>query len=99
MIISDVKNEIKKKISQVNRELLLPKEDLKIIVELSCYEDKGKFAREIAEELDFSKHIIAYRCKLLDTEKNLVKRSRTKDSAPYKYSLSNEAREKYINSL
>lgn len=99
VIISDVKNEIKKKISQVNRELLLPKEDLKIIVELSCYGDEGKFAREIAEELDFSKHIIAYRCKLLDIEKSLVKRSRIKDSAPYKYSLSNEAREKYINSL
>lgn len=82
-------------ICQINEENLLPKTDLNIILELSNNKFARKYAREIAEELDYSKYLVAMRCKKL-SEKDLIIRARHKKTDPYKYSLTNKAKQIYI---
>ncbi|MGL5068827.1 MAG: winged helix-turn-helix domain-containing protein [Sarcina sp.] len=81
-------------IEKINKELLLPEKDIKIILELNNHLD-DKYARELAEELDYSKHTIASRCKILAEEFGLVERSRKSLSAPYMYRITEKARELY----
>lgn len=85
-----------KEISKIDQRKLLPKEDLNIIIELSNTNNKFKFAREVAEELDYSINVVAMRCKLLDTKKGLIERVKFKDNEPYKYRLTQKAIELYI---
>jgi len=96
VIIETYSETILNEISRIDREKLLLKEDLSIIIELYNAQNEFRFAREIAEELDFSKYIIARKCKALDEEYGLVERAKFKGNEPYKYRLTNKAIEQYI---
>lgn len=83
-------------VNKIKEELLLPEKDIKIIVELSNYGDEYKYAREIAEELDYSKYIIASRCKILSNDHGLIDRKKLRDNEPYMYRITEKARTIYM---
>lgn len=87
--------QILQEINKIDKRKLLPKEYMEILIELSNFNNSYKFAREIAEELDYSKRIIAWKCKSLDEKYGLVERDKSKD--PYKYRLTQKAIDEYIS--
>lgn len=96
VVIESFSPQLLNEISKIDERKLLPKEDLNIIIELSNADNEYKFAREIAEELDYSKNVVAMRCKLLDIKQGLIERVKFKDNEPYRYRLTQKAIELYI---
>ena len=85
--------EIKTTLENIDSFKLLPTEEFKILSEL----DKSRsplFARDIAEEVDVSSHVVAARCKKLSEDSGLI--NRIKESRPYKYEITHEARVRYF---
>jgi hypothetical protein len=94
--IESLSEQVINEITKIDERKLLPKQDLSIIIELYNSDNELKYAREIAEELDYSKNVIANRCKVLDQKHGLIERVKLKDNDPYKYRLTEKAIEQYI---
>ncbi len=100
-MIGRVENQnIIEEINKIGKDILLPKKDIDIIIELSKSGDSYRYAREIAEELDYSKYLIASRCKVLESEHDgLIDRIKLKGNDSYKYRITDKARKIYIESI
>lgn len=97
VIIESISDEIQTKLDKIDKNKLLPIEEIKIMKELERY-DTFVYAREIAEELDLSKYLIAFRCKKLLNNFGYVERNKEHEGDPYKYKLSDTGKE-YFNSF
>ena len=95
VVVEPISQEIKDKIDQIEDSKLLPLPELKIIRELEKSEEPI-YAREIAQEIDYSGQLIGWRGKKLDEDYGLVIRSKDKENLPYRYELTEEGK-KYFN--
>lgn len=95
VIIESISDDIKAELSKIDQEKLLPIEEMKIIFELSK-SNESKFARGIAEELDYSSQLVARRAKILDEKEHLIERNKDLKSGLYKYKLTIKAIKNYI---
>lgn len=86
VIIENSSKEIEELIIKYNNKEKLPEVDYAILHELSLQGAESVFARDIAEETDYSSNLIAARCKKLDEEFGYIVRNI--QSNPYKYSIS-----------
>lgn len=98
IIESILSDKAQQELKSIKPEDLLPRKDLDILIELSS-DTNPKFAREIAEELDYSKQTIAFACKRLGNDLGLIDRFKLKDNEPYKYKITAKAKSKYINPM
>lgn len=92
VIIESISEDIKTKLEKIDKNKLLPIEEIKIMKELERY-DNFVYAREIAEELDLSKYLIAFRCKKLHFSFKYVDRNKEYEGDPYKYKLTDDGKE------
>ncbi len=93
--IESISDEIKSKLETIGNNRLLPIEEITILKELD-HIDKFAFARDIAEELDLSKYLIAFRAKKLAINYNYIQRMKEKEGEPYKYRITEEGKN-YFN--
>lgn len=90
--MKSISENITQEIESIDKSKFLPTPELKIIQELLKSEDP-LYAREIAQEIDYSGQLIGWRGKKLAEDHNYVTRIREKEGAPYKYSLTDEGKE------
>lgn len=83
---------ITKEIESIDKTKFLPTPELKIIQELLKSEEP-LYAREIAQEIDYSGQLVGWRGKKLAQDHNYVTRIREKEGASYKYKLTKEGKE------
>jgi hypothetical protein len=96
VIIESISDELQSKLEKIDRNKLLPVEEIRILKELER-EDSYVYAREIAEELDLSKYLIAFRCRKLAINYNYVDRNKEHEGDPYKYKLTESGKEYFIS--
>lgn len=84
--IKSISDSITQKIESIDKSKLLPTPELRIIQELLKSEE-SLYAREIAQEIDYSVQLIGWRGKKLDEDHNYVTRIREKEGSAYKYKL------------
>lgn len=89
--IKSISEKISHEIASIDQNKFLPTPELKIIQELLKSEEP-LFAREIAQEIDYSGQLIGWRGKKLAEEYNYVIRLREKEGASYKYKLTDEGK-------
>lgn len=87
-----ISESIIKEIELIDNNKFLPTPELKIIQEL-LKSDDALYAREIAQEIDYSGQLIGWRGKKLAEDHNYVTRLREKEGAPYKYKLTIQGKE------
>ena len=92
--IVPVSKTIEDELKRIDSSLLLPPIDYSLLYELNKY-NKPVHARDIAEELDVSSHLVGKIAKRLDEEKGLIER--TKTTKPYTYKVSNSCKYKYFS--
>lgn len=97
VVIDEIDDEFKEVIKSIERDKLLERKDLNIIIELSTSGENFRYAREIAEELDYSKHTIAFRCKALAENYGLIERVKIRENDPYKYRITEKAKKNYVD--
>lgn len=85
VIIETLDKDVREIINKIEKSKMLPSPEVKILQELK-HNSSDTFAREIAEEIDLSKNIVAARAKKLDEKYELVKRNKV-SGQPYKYEL------------
>ncbi|WP_372933429.1 hypothetical protein [Mariniphaga sediminis] len=85
VLIETIADDVKEVIQKIDKTRMLPAPEVKILKELQ-YSDKDLFAREIAQEVDYSGQLIGWRAKKLDEKHELVKRTK-ENGKPYKYKL------------
>jgi DNA-binding MarR family transcriptional regulator len=93
--IKSISEKITQEILAIDQSKFLPTPELKIIQEL-LKSDEPLYAREIAQEIDYSGQLIGWRGKKLAEDHNYVTRLREKEGASYKYKLTEEGK-KYFN--
>ena len=87
--IRSISDTISKEIESIDTTKFLPTPELKIIQELLKAEEP-MYAKEIAQEIDYSGQLIGWRGKKLAEDYNYVLRTREKDGAPYRYKLTDD---------
>ncbi|MGY3791962.1 hypothetical protein [Aquimarina sp. 433] len=90
VIIETLADDVKNLIQKIDETKMLPVPEVKILKELQN-SDSDLYAREIAQEVDYSGQLIGWRGKKLDEKHNLVNREKT-DGKPYKYRLSEKGK-------
>lgn len=90
--IKSISDTITKEIESIDTSKFLPTPELKIIQELLKSADP-LYAREIAQEIDYSGQLIGWRGKKLAEDHNYVSRIREKEGNPYMYKLTAEGKE------
>jgi len=85
VLIETISDDVKELIDKIDNSKMLPSPEVKILKELQNSE-KDLFAREIAQEVDYSGQLIGWRAKKLDEKHELVKRIK-ETGKPYKYKL------------
>ncbi len=90
VIIETLADDIKKLIEKIDKTKMLPEPEVKILKELQNSKSE-LYAREIAQEVDYSGQLIGWRGKKLDEKHELVKREKT-EGKPYKYKLSEKGK-------
>jgi len=90
--MKSISENIAQEIEAIDTSKFLPTPELKIIQELLKSED-ALYAREIAQEIDYSGQLIGWRGKKLAEDHNYVTRIREKEGASYKYKLTDEGKE------
>jgi hypothetical protein len=93
--IKSISETIVEQIQAIDTNKFLPDAELKILQELAK-SDEPLYAKEIAQEIDYSGQLIGWRGKKLAEDRNYVNRIREKEGTPYKYKLTNEGKE-YFN--
>ncbi|HFK5528794.1 TPA: hypothetical protein ACGZ99_002863 [Elizabethkingia anophelis] len=91
VIIETLDKNVREIIEKIEESKMLPLPEVKILQELK-HNNKDAFAREIAEEVDLSKHLVAARAKKLVEKYHLVKRNKIAGQ-PYKYELTDEGKD------
>lgn len=94
VIIEALDKDVKDMINKIEENKMLPTSEVKILQELKC-NDSDVFAREIAEEIDFSKNLVAARAKKLAEKYEFVKRNK-KSGQPYKYELTEKGKNYFL---
>lgn len=89
VIMDPISDSIKEVITKIDENKLLPGPELLILHELRNTETP-LFAREIAQEIDYSVQLISHRGRKLDKEYGYVKRFRDKKGGPFLYDLTND---------
>lgn len=92
VVIESISNEIQVKLEKIDSKKLLPNVELNVLIEL-LKSSEALFARDIAEELDYSRQLIAWRSRKLDNDYNYVERFKEEESLPYKYRLTKKGKE------
>ena len=81
-------------IDKIDETKMLPTPEIKILKELQN-SDHDLYARDLAQEIDYSSQLIGWRCKKLAEKHELL--TRTKESGkPYKYGLKEEGKEFFL---
>lgn len=94
VLIESMDEHIKETIKKIDSTVMLPLAELKILQELK-YSELPKYAKDISQEIDYSKQLISHRAKKLAEQYNLV--HRIKDGAqPYKYKLTDKGDKFFI---
>ncbi|KUJ54898.1 hypothetical protein [Chryseobacterium aquaticum] len=93
--IKSISEKIAKEISAIDQNKFLPAPELKIIQEL-LKSNEPLYAKEIAQEIDYSGQLIGWRGKKLAEDHNYVTRLREKEGTPYKYKLTENGK-RYFN--
>lgn len=93
-IIENTSKEIEELIAKYDNKPKIPEVEYAILRELLLQGTNSVYARDIAEETDYSSILIAFRCKKLEEDYYYVKRDTS--CSPYKYSISNEGK-KYLS--
>lgn len=93
--IKSISEKIAQEIAAIDKSKFLPTPELLIIQEL-LKSKEPLYAKEIAQEIDYSGQLIGWRGKKLAEDHNYVFRQREKEGAPYKYKLTIEGK-KYFN--
>ncbi|WP_024955924.1 hypothetical protein [Sulfurospirillum arcachonense] len=94
VIIERLADEIKEVIDKIDETKMLPTPEIKILKEL---QNSGHdlYARDLAQEIDYSGQLIGWRGKKLAEKHELL--TRTKESGkPYKYGLTEEGKEFFL---
>lgn len=91
VIVETLADDIKEVIAKIDDSKMLPAPEVKILKELQNSEAK-LYARDIAQEVDYSGHLIGKRAKKLDENHGLVERE-SSAGKPYKYKLSKKGDE------
>jgi DNA-binding MarR family transcriptional regulator len=91
VLVDSISDEIKSRIERIDEKKFLPIPELKIIRELEKA-DKPLYAREIAQEIDYSGQLVGWRGKKLQNEYDYVKRIKENDRNPYMYELTKKGR-------
>lgn len=89
--IKSISETIVQEIESIDKEKFLPTPELKIIQEL-LKSDEPLYAKEIAQEIDYSGQLIGWRGKKLAEDYNYVLRTREKEGASYRYELTSEGK-------
>lgn len=91
VLVENISNEAKYLIDKIDSSKMLPYPEVKILKELQNAKSE-MYARELAQEVDYSGQLIGKRAKKLDEHHKLVKR--TKDSGrTYRYQLTQKGNE------
>ena len=94
VIIERLADNIKEVIDKIDETKMLPTPEIKILKELQN-SDHDLYARDLAQEIDYSSQLIGWRCKKLAEKHELL--TRTKESGkPYKYGLKEEGKEFFL---
>ncbi len=96
VILDNLSPDIKNKLESIDTTKLLPTPEIEILNELNKTK-KAIFAREIAEELDYSKQLIMWRAKKLCEDYGFIKRIKEAENIPYKYEITEKAKITYFN--
>lgn len=81
---------IREAIENIDSTQMLPIEEIKILQDLK-YSEEPKFARDISQEIDYSKQMVSHRAKKLSLNFELI--HRVKDgNQPYKYFLTEKGK-------
>lgn len=94
VIIEPVSEYIKEVVENIEESKLLPLPQLKILSTLAKSEGP-LYAREIAQEIDYSGQLVGRRGKKLDVEQGFVERSRENESDYYQYRITDAGAEYY----
>ncbi|MCC8359712.1 hypothetical protein [Salinimicrobium sediminilitoris] len=85
VIIETLSDDIKDQIDRIDKNKMLPIPEVKILKELQN-SDTELYARDIAQEVDYSGQLIGWRAKKLDEQHNLISRKKEAGKT-YKYIL------------
>ena len=85
VIIETLSDDIKDQIDRIDKNKMLPVPEVKILKELQN-SDSELYARDIAQEVDYSGQLIGWRAKKLDEQHNLINRKKEAGKT-YKYIL------------
>ncbi|WP_445711014.1 winged helix-turn-helix domain-containing protein [Flavobacterium sp.] len=91
VIIESLADDITEIISKIDKTKMLPMPEVKILQELQHSENE-LYAKEIAQEVDYSGQLIGWRAKKLDEKHELVKREK-EEGKPYKYKLTQKGKD------
>lgn len=94
VIIEALDKDVKDIINKIEASKMLPTPEVKILQELK-HNSNDIFAREIAEEIDLSKNLVAARAKKLAEKYDLIKRNKI-SGQPYKYELTEKGKNYFI---
>ena len=83
IIIEPLDEDVKSLVDRIDKSKMLPVPEVKILRELQN-STSDLFAREIAQEVDYSGQLIGWRAKKLDEKHKLVKREK-EEGKPYRY--------------
>lgn len=90
-ILQNISKEMECLIAQYDNKNKLPELEYTILHELFLQNANSVYARDIAEETDYSSILIAYRYKKLEEDFGYI--IRDTNSSPYKYAISDEGKE------
>ncbi|MNK24459.1 hypothetical protein D3C87_427650 [compost metagenome] len=90
VIIESLAEDIRDLIQKIESSKMLPIPEVKILQELQ-HSESDLFAKEIAQEVDYSGQLIGSRAKKLDEKYDLVERTRD-EGKPYKYRLTDKGK-------
>lgn len=91
VIIESLADDITDIISKIDNTKMLPMPEVKILQELQ-HSETELYAKEIAQEVDYSGQLIGWRAKKLDEKHELVRREK-EEGKPYKYKLTQKGKD------
>lgn len=91
VIIESLSEDITDIIDKIDKTKMLPVPEVKILQELQ-HSETDLYAKEIAQEVDYSGQLIGWRAKKLDEKHELIKRER-EEGKPYKYKLTQKGKD------
>ncbi len=91
VVVESISLEIKERLEKIDTQKLLPNVELNVLTEL-LKSAEALFARDIAEELDYSRQLIAWRSRKLDHDYGYVERMKEEENTPYRYKLTQKGK-------